>query len=151
MRYHFEKRPIEAEFLIVTSPDLLVNLPVSSNPVPIAAEYNHPTMPWFHGPVPQLLPFAEVPEGYTSNSSLWVDGETPIVCRNISFHLFAQLLSLQYKVPVIDETGLSQRFNLDITVKRGEGSPVPTNLSEIRNRLKSSASAFRRTRAPSAL
>jgi len=32
VRYHFEKRRIKAEFLIVTSPDLLVNLPVSNNP-----------------------------------------------------------------------------------------------------------------------
>jgi uncharacterized protein (TIGR03435 family) len=133
VRYHFEKRPIKAEFLIVTSPDLLVNLPVSNDPIPVAAEYNHPVIRGFHGPVPRFVHFAEVPEAYQSSKSpLWVEGQTPIACRNISFHLFAQLLYLQYKVPVIDETGVAQRFDLDLTIRHGEDGSVGTNLSEIR-------------------
>jgi uncharacterized protein (TIGR03435 family) len=133
VRYHFEKRPIKAEFLIVTSPDLLVNLPISNDPIPVAAEYDHPVIRGFHGPVPRFVHFAEVPEAYrSSNSPLWVEGETRIACRNITFRLFAQLLYVQYKLPVIDETGVAQRFNLDLSVRRGEGGSGGTNLSDIR-------------------
>lgn len=128
VRYHSERRPIKAGFLNVTSPDLLVNLPVSTDPIPVAVEYDHPVIRGFHGPVPRFVHFAEVPERDRSTNS----GETPIECRNITFRLFAQLLYVQYKLPVIDETGVAQRFNLDLTVRRGDGGSGGTNLSDIR-------------------
>lgn len=39
---------------------------------------------------------------------------------------------MNYKVPVIDETGVAQRFNLDLTVRREVGGSGGTNVSDIR-------------------
>src|ERR1017187_2143710 len=126
VRHHLEKRPIKAEFLTVASPELLKKLPVSHDPVPIADT----------GMLYQVGQFFEM-------KAVSSDGEAPSVCRNNTFRLLAQVLHIYYGMPVIDETGLTTRFDLDFTIKWNPEEPkivgeakYAGNLSEIRNLLR---------------
>ena len=131
VKYHFEKRPIKAEFLTVASPALMKKLPVSHDPVPLALVS------------PSRLGFAMFPPDQFCEKGPFVDGETQTTCRNITFHLLAQILRESFGVPVIDETGLTTRFDLAFTTKVDPNDPrtieygIPAwNLSEIQKLLK---------------
>jgi uncharacterized protein (TIGR03435 family) len=70
------------------------------------------------------------------------ESEVRVSCSNITFPLFAQLLHRYYGIPVVDNTGLSQRFNLNFVVIEGppEWDPVTggkpaINLADVRKLL----------------
>jgi uncharacterized protein (TIGR03435 family) len=123
LRYHFEKRPIEAYFLSVVSKDLLSALPVVTEPTPFAAPGpaslgNYPR--------PRFLPFAQQDRGTKGET------ESKVRCSNITFPLFAQAVSRYFAVPVIDETGSALRFNMTITLSVDPDHPGPgSNLGDL--------------------
>jgi uncharacterized protein (TIGR03435 family) len=133
VRYHLEKKPIiKAEFLTVASQELLEKLPVSHDPVPLALVSSGSSLGW-----------AMIPDGQFCEQRLGSrEGESQVSCKNINFHLLAQILRRFFGVPVIDETGLTIRFDLAFTSKidpeepwnRDYGRPA-WNLSEIRQLL----------------
>jgi uncharacterized protein (TIGR03435 family) len=129
--YHLEKRPIKADFLTVASRKLLDKLPASHDPVPLA--YLSPD---------RLMGFATTPNSQFYDQILRSREESQIVCRNITFRVLAQILYLYYGAPVVDETGLVTRFDLDFTERVDPDEPrimgVPrlaVNLPEIRKLL----------------
>jgi uncharacterized protein (TIGR03435 family) len=128
IRFHLEKRTIKAEFLTVADPELLKKLPASHDPVP-PAEASSPGMP-----MPTIGQFFDQKPAY--------DGGSQIICKNINLYLLAQILHRYYGVPVIDETGLTTRFDLDFTTKINLEAPTvlgearyAVNLPEIRKLL----------------
>ena len=128
VRYHLEKRPIKAEFMTVA---FQKKLPVSHDPVPLA--YLSPS---------RLMGFPTTPNGQFYDHIIRSREESQITCRNITFHALTQILYLYYGVPVIDETGLTTRFDLDFITRIDPEEPkimgVPhlaVNLSEIRKLL----------------
>ena len=129
VRYHLEKRPIKAEFLIVASTELLKKLPASHDPVPFADTSSA------SNPVHPAGQFCKSKPGSH-------EGEIQTICTNTNFYLLAQILGRSYGVPVIDETGLTTRFDLDFTTKTNPEEPYvigepqyAANLSEIRKLL----------------
>jgi uncharacterized protein (TIGR03435 family) len=118
--YHLEKRPIKAEVLRVTSREILKNLPVSADPIPLAVEFHVPQIPirrsWQY--VQQLETFARVPY-------------YKLRCTNITFRMLAQLLYDKYGTPVIDETGITSRFNIEFTKEHSEDLGGGLDKSEV--------------------
>lgn len=128
VRYHVDKRPIKGVFLTLESRELLKNLPLSNEPIPNAMDESFlgvPSNSRFHT-------FVVARRGFPK-------GTTEIQCNNITFRLFAEVLYRYYgyqgRVPVIDETGLDRRFNLNFTMISDEEGKGGTNLSEIRQAL----------------
>jgi uncharacterized protein (TIGR03435 family) len=103
VRYHIEKRPIQAWFINVVSLDLLKKLPVSNDPLPIS----------FAFPVPRFPPVI-IPQSWEFvRRGIPVQGVSEVTARNVTFRLFAEALRADCRCLVIDETGLPQRFNFD--------------------------------------
>jgi uncharacterized protein (TIGR03435 family) len=116
------------------SQELLKKLPVSHDQVPLADAWSGPAS-MLGSPMVRFGQFVDSKAGP-------VKGEIQLTCTNITFYLLAQLLHRYYEVPVIDETGLTQRFNLafaarwDLEELRDAGGRGPAwNLSEIRKLL----------------
>ena len=133
VRYHLEKRPIKADFLTVASQELLKKLPVTHDPVPLAYVSSGSTL---------NQGFAILPDLQFCEQAVPVGEEIQTTCRNITFHLLAQILRRYYGVPVIDETGLTTRFDLAFTTKVDPKDPWTMeygrpawNLSEIQKLL----------------
>lgn len=127
VRYHLEKRLIKkADFLTVASQELLKKLPVSHDPVSLAK-------------MPARPGFPPIPESQFCQGTGDRDGASQATCSNVTFHTLAQLLYRFYGVPVIDETGLTTRFDITVTIKWNLDEPsIPgepkyaANLAEIR-------------------
>lgn len=121
--YHLEKRPIKGEFLNVASPALLKNLAVSNDPIPVAVAFRYPGIP-----IHRSWQYVEQRETSTHVPYYKVR------CVNITFRLFAQLLHEKYATPVIDETGLKSRFNVEFTKDQNDDGGI--NHSEVVSILK---------------
>jgi uncharacterized protein (TIGR03435 family) len=142
VRYHLERRPIEGEFLTVVSQELLKKLPVSHDQVPLADAWSGPAS-MLGSPMVRFGQFVDSKAGP-------VKGEIQLTCTNINFYLLAQLLHRYYEVPVIDETGLTQRFDLAFAarwdleeLKEAGGMGPAGNLSEIRKLLSTDGVSLR--------
>ncbi len=108
VQYHFEKRSIKAEFLTVVNKELLKKLPES------------------HDAIPPAEPVDVVKVGKPYRWAEFVqrsfDGDDErLECRNISFRFLAEMLHVYYRLPIVDDTGMSERFNLTHCRPLGSG------------------------------
>jgi uncharacterized protein (TIGR03435 family) len=121
VRYHFEKRPLKGEFLTVVNQELLKKLPESRDAIPPADVV---TVTGRHSRWLEFVQREPVPGP---------EDQERLECRNISFHFLAEMLHVYYRLPTVDDTGTSKRFNLTIVARWDRADPGPArNLAEVK-------------------
>jgi uncharacterized protein (TIGR03435 family) len=124
VRYHLEKRPMKAEFLTVVDKQLLKQLPESHDAIPLAE-----AMTGKYGVHARWVEFVHKE---TVSNEPGVDQER-LECKNISFRLFAEMLYTYYRTPIVDDTGMSVRFNLTMVARWDLAEPGPArNFDEVK-------------------
>jgi len=121
VRYHFEKRSMRAEFLTVVDRELLKKLPGSSDAVPLADVVNGA------GRHARWQAFVE------RQTIRGPDDQERLECKNINFRLLAEMLQLYYRLPIVDDTGTSTRFNLTLVARWDPAEPgAARNFADIK-------------------